>query len=293
MVTIVGYIRASEWVVLTFFTWTSLLAVALPLDREIRVRALVANALVFTTYFVFTRLRFGWTRFARDWIPQGLTILAYKEMGWFAPKTHTYRLEHSWVVWDRMLLNDWHGRAIVESLGPVLPSLLELSYVLVYALPPVTMGIVYGLKLARKQTDMMLTIYLLGMLLCYAQFPFWPSEPPRTVFPGQDMPTLETPVRAFSLWIVGNYGIHTSVFPSAHVSGAVAAALGMARLVPQRRRLVAAYFAYAATVAIATVYGRYHYAVDAIAGAAVGCIALPLGVWWSSWLTTDSANPQA
>lgn len=289
MLTIVRYIRASEWVVLAFFTWTSFLAVILPLDSEVRVRTLIANSLVFAMYLALSRVQhFGWTRFARDWIPQGLIILAYKEMGWFAPRTHTYKFEHSWVVWDRMILNDWHARAAIESLGVVLPSLLELSYVLVYALPPVTMGIVYGLKLARRQTDTMLTIYLLGMLLCYAQFPFWPSEPPRTVFPGQDIPNIaDTPVRSFSLWIVGNYGIHMSVFPSAHVSGAVAAALGIAYLIPQRRLLVTAYFVYAALVAVATVYGRYHYAVDALAGAAVGCISLPLGIWWSSRSTID------
>lgn len=289
MVTIVRYIRASEWVVLAFFLWTSLLAVTLSLDTDIRLRALTANALVFAVYIALISMRrLAWMRFVRDWVPQALIVLAYKEMGWFAPRTHTHRLEQSWIAWDSMILNDWHGRAIIESFGVILPSLLELSYVLVYALPPVTMGIVYGLKLARKQTDTMLTIYLLGMLICYAQFPFWPSEPPRTVFPGQDMPTIaKTPVRAFSLWIVGSYGIHTSVFPSAHVSGAVAAAFGMAHLVPRRRLLVTAYFVYAAMVAVATVYGRYHYAVDAIAGAFVGCIAFPLGVWWSSRFTMD------
>jgi len=274
--------RTSEYVVLTFFAWTSLLAVTLSIETQVRTRALAANALVFLMYFGLSRMRhFPWTGILRDWIPQALLILAYKQMGWFAPRTHTYRFEQSWVVWDRIILNDWHGRAIVESLGVLLPSLLELSYVLVYALPPATMAIVYLLKL-RQRADTMLTICLLGLLLCYAQFPFWPSEPPRAVFPGQDMPTFQTPIRVFSLWIVGNYGIHTSVFPSAHVSGAVAAALGMAQLVPRRRLLVSAYFAYAALVAIATIYGRYHYMVDAIAGTAVGCIALPLGTWLSS-----------
>ncbi len=187
-------------------------------------------------------------------------------------------LEQRWIVWDRILLHDWHLRFIIESLGPVFPSLLELSYVLVYALPPVTMLIIYGLGLL-KRADTMLTIYLLGMLLSYAQFPFWPSEPPRVVFPGQDMPSMQTPVRMFSMWIVEGYGIHTSVFPSAHVSGSVAAALGMFYLVRKRRLLVAGYFVYALLVAVATVYGRYHYAVDALAGIAVGLVAFPMGVW--------------
>jgi membrane-associated phospholipid phosphatase len=125
----------------------------------------------------------------------------------------------------------------------------------------------------------LLTIYLLGLFVCYAQFPFWPSEPPRVVFPGEDNPTVHTAVRSFNLWLVGNYGIHTSVFPSAHVSGAFAAAFGVTYLMPQRRRLVLVYFAYAILVAVATVYGRYHYAVDAAAGFLVGVFGFLFGVW--------------
>jgi len=271
--------RASEYVVSAYFAWTSLLALTLPISTFNRVRALVANVIVLLVYLVLLRLRQGeWVRIARDWIPQGLIILAYKEMGWFAPASHTNRLEHGWIAWDRLLLDQWHGRACIESLGSLIPFVLELSYVLVYALPPVTMLIVYRLGMHRR-ADVVLTIYLLGMLLSYGQFPFWPSEPPRTVFPGLDMPNVDTVVRQFSLRIVGNYGIHTSVFPSAHVSGAVAAAFAMAYVFPRRRALILGYFMYAMAVAVATVYGRYHYAVDALAGIAVGCVALPLGIW--------------
>ena len=69
-------------------------------------------------------------------------------------------------------------------------------------------------------------MYLLGLFLSYAQFPWWPSEPPWAVFPGVDAPTVDTLVRRFNQWILGGYGIHTSVFPSAHVAGAFAAAFG-------------------------------------------------------------------
>jgi membrane-associated phospholipid phosphatase len=269
--------RVSEWIVAAFFTWTSVLAVTLPISAAMRARTLLANSLVLLVYLLLFRVqKYEWGQILRDWVPQALMILAYKQMGWFAPSQHTNLLEHDWIVWDRLILDTLGGRAALESLGPVLPILLELSYSLVYAVPPVTMGILYALRL-RHRADTLLTIYLLGLFLCYAQFPFWPSEPPRAVFPGQDMPTVYTPVRAFNLWLVGNYGIHTSVFPSAHVSGAFAATMALAYLVPRRRKLLLGYFAYATLVAIATVYGRYHYAVDAVGGFVVGVAAGPLG----------------
>ena len=222
--------RVSEWIVAVFFTWTTALALVLPISNHMRARTLLANALVILVYLFLARMqRYQWAQTARDWVPQALMILAYKQMGWFAPAKHTNWFEHEWIVWDRLLLDDLHGRALIESLGPVLPSLLELSYALVYTVPPLTMALIYAVGL-RKRADTMLTIYLLGLFLCYAQFPFWPSEPPRAVFPGQDMPAVQTAMRSFNLWLVGNYGIHTSVFPSAHVSGAFAAAFGIAYL---------------------------------------------------------------
>jgi membrane-associated phospholipid phosphatase len=271
--------RVSEWVVAVFFSWTTVLALVLPISGHMRARTLIANVVVLLLYVWLFRLqRYPLAQITRDWFPQALMILAYKQMGWFAPATHTNLREHQWIVWDRLLLDRLHGRAIIESLGPILPSLLELSYALVYAVPPITMAVIYATGL-RRRTDTLLTIYLLGLFLCYAQFPFWPSEPPRVVFPGEDNPTVHTAMRSFNLWLVGNYGIHTSVFPSAHVSGAVAAAFGIAYLLPQRRRLVLVYFVYSVLVAIATVYGRYHYAVDAAAGFLVGVFGFLFGVW--------------
>jgi membrane-associated phospholipid phosphatase len=270
--------RVSEWIIATFFTWTSVLALTLSISTAMRVRTLLANAMVLLVYLVLSRLRDRlWVDYLRDWVPQALMILAYKETGWFAPAKHTNALEHQWIIWDRLLLDTLHGRALVESVGAALPSLLELSYSFVYAVPPLTMGVLYMLGL-KKRSDTLLTIYLLGLFVCYAQFPFWPSEPPRTVFAGEDLPGVRTVFRDFNLWLVGNYGIHTSVFPSAHVSGAFAAAMGILYLAPQRRRLLTAYFTYAALVATATVYGRYHYAVDAVAGFVIGVSAGPLGV---------------
>ena len=128
-----------------------------------------------------------------------------------------------------------------------------------------------------RGAEVLLFIYLLGLFLSYAQFPFWPSEPPRIVFPGEDAPSVDTVVRRFNHWILGGYGIHTSVFPSAHVSGAVAAAFAMKRLLAERVRLYRGVFVYAALVAVATVYGRYHYAVDAAAGVIVGVAAAAAG----------------
>lgn len=264
--------RLCEWVLTFYFAWTSILALMLPAPQDVTVRVLAVNAAVAAGYWaLLLRSRSRAADIARDWAPQALAILAYKQMGWFATAGRDAGIEHEWILWDRFILDDLGGRAAVESLGAVLPALLELSYALVYAVPPFTMALLYRMKL-RRYADAFLTTYLLGLFLCYGQFPFWPSEPPRVVYAGLDLPGVHTFLRSFNLWVVGTQGIHTSVFPSAHVSGVVAAAMAA----PGRGWIFRAYLIYAALVSAATVYGRYHYAVDAVGGLFVGLLARPL-----------------
>jgi len=172
------------------------------------------------------------------------------------------------------------ARAVIESIGPVIPSILEISYALVYALAPFAIALLYAYG-RREMVDEFLFVFAVGVLLCYAQFPFWPSDPPRVVFPGQDLPSYATAFRRFNLWMLGNYGIHTSVFPSAHVAGAFAAAFGAMRALPERRWVSRFLLVIASLIAIATVYGRYHYLVDALAGLLVALAAFGARTWLS------------
>jgi hypothetical protein len=47
--------------------------------------------------------------------------------------------------------------------------------------------------------DRFLPFVVWTVLLCYAQFPFWPSELPRAVFAGVDLPSYDTVFRRFNL----------------------------------------------------------------------------------------------
>jgi hypothetical protein len=272
--------RLSERILALYFSYVTALSLVLSVRPEVRTRTLVVNAAVLWLYAVLlrsSRMRESLiANHLRNWIPLALMLLAYKEMGWLAPATHSHRLEQSWIAWDRVLLYDWRLKELIESAGSLLPSALELCYLLVYALPAFSMAMLYVYRKSRA-AEALLVIYLLGLFLSYAQFPFWPSEPPWIVFPGADAPAISTIVRRFNAWILGGYGIHTSVFPSAHVSGAVAAGFALRRVLGEKPWLYRSVFAYTALVATATVYGRYHYAADAGAGVVVGVAAAVLG----------------
>ena len=269
-------LRSSEWLLIGYFGYVALITPFFSLDRQARwvgpaVFALVAMLLAVTAIAE----SFGSQQVfsvARDWIPLGLTLIAYREMDWFSPLPRDYNLELRWVGWDRTLLYGVGLQGAIESLGALLPGYLEFCYLLVYAVGPISVAVLYSLK-RRELVNRLLLVYLAGTLLAYALFPYFPSDPPRTVFGGTDLPNVTTPLRSLNLWIVSGYGIHSSVFPSAHVSSAFSAAWALLWLLPGQRKFGWMMLVYAVSVAVATVYGRYHYAVDAVAGLGVSLAA--------------------
>ena len=273
--------RRSEQILIAFFLYTSALALLLPIGWPGAATALLLNTLLLAAYvlLIYADSRHGHnaTGVLRDWLPPVLVLMAYREMGWFAPRHHTYVLEQRWIVWDRLLLSHWGLQRAIESLGPLLPSILEIAYSLVYTVAPFALAMLY-LYGERRRAERFLVVFVLGALLSYAQFPFWPSEPPRVVFPNDNVPSMQTVFRRFNWFLLGGYGIHTSVFPSAHVSSAFAAAFGMVRALPEKPWVGRFLLVLAALIATATVYGRYHYVVDAVAGFAVSVVALGLGL---------------
>jgi hypothetical protein len=122
------------------------LGASLPIAQPIRHLLTMLNAGILVGYAaliacavlkpkpVFTLLR--------DTMSMALIILAYREMGWFAQPHVKHTLEASWVAGDRAVLRGGAG-AVIESLSPVISSILEVSYSLVYALAPFAVFMLY------------------------------------------------------------------------------------------------------------------------------------------------------
>jgi len=215
----------------------------------------------------------------RDWLPMLLTLVAFQEMEYFLPSRFEHHYEAAWIRQDYRLLHDWHLREVIESFGRLGPFYLELCYLLVYGLTAYCIAILY-LNESRGSIDLFFTIYLAGTLGAYALFPFFPSEPPRLLYPTVEIPTVTTWARTLNLFVLRKGTIHVGVFPSAHVSSAFAAGWAMLFLLRRRRWIGWTLLLYAVSVSLATIYGRYHYTADALAGFGLSavtsavCIAL-------------------
>ncbi len=276
-----GALRSSEWFLIVYCSYVALISPKFPLPPHLAWRPFAVGVLAAALMAAFAWGE-AWEQrdvfaIARDWLAVALVLVAYREMDWFSMLAHDHHLELRWIEWDRAILYKAGMQRAIESLGPLLAGYLELCYLLVYAVGPFAVAVLYGQR-RRDAVNQVLLVYLFGTLLSYALFPYFPSDPPRVIFGGSDAPHILTPIRQFNLWIVNGYGIHSSVFPSAHVSSAFSAAWALLLALPSRRRYGYAMLVYAVSVSIATVYGRYHYAADVAAGFGISLVAGGLGL---------------
>jgi membrane-associated phospholipid phosphatase len=108
----------------------------------------------------------------------------------------------------------------------------------------------------------------LSMMTCYVAFVVWPVQGPRYLAAPEGVP--EGPIRALVLTILQGGSSRGAAFPSSHVAVAVTQSLVMLR---HRPRVGVAMCVVSLLLAAGAVYGGFHYAVDALAGAAVGIAA--------------------
>jgi membrane-associated phospholipid phosphatase len=277
--------RAPEWILLVFFAYIALLGLFFRDRPHLRGQPWIVLLAVGALFCALGNLERGRYKrvcgIVRDWLPVFLTLLAFREMEFFLPRDYNSAYEFAWIHWDRVLLHDWGLRAAIESWGNALPFYLEFCYLLVYGVAAYGVGLLSGGP--RRSIDRFWVVYLLGTLGAYALFPYFPTRPPRYVFPHMEPPHVTTWVRHFNLFLLSRATIHVGVFPSAHVSAAFASAWAMFLTKPARRMWGWVLLVYAASVAIATIYGRYHYAADALAGFAISLAAAACLCIWDWW----------
>jgi membrane-associated phospholipid phosphatase len=267
--------RKSEWICLAYFTYTAVVALLRPVDDGVRWQVWAADAAAVAALWWLAspraKRRPVWP-VLRDWLPLGLILLAYRQMGWMALPHEHHQFESTWIGLDRALLYEWGLKRAIEATGPLLANVLELSYLLVYVMPVAAVAAFY-IAARRERLDDAYWIILSATMTAYALYPYFPSEPPRSVFPLADLP-LRSLLREFNLKILGAYGIHMSVFPSGHAAAAFSCAFAVQRLLPEHRLAGRLFLLMAVLIAVATVYGRYHFAIDTLAGLALALAAL-------------------
>ena len=236
------------------FAYTAILAASLRgLEPDIRARALSGSlgGVVLTAASVLVPSNV----FLHGWLlPPVLLLLAYWTSGllFTAPMP---RAEQALMAIDRVL----RIRAISSGTPRWIAEILEFSYAAVYALIPI--ALVLHLRFtAPPDPDRFWTVILVTDYVCFAVLPWIQTRPPHALEPGDPW---RSSLRALNLRLLGAASIRVNTFPSGHAAEALAAAL----LVSNAPSPVVAWmFFNAFAVSAGAVFGRYHYATDAVTG---------------------------
>jgi len=208
----------------------------------------------------------GILRVIRDWHPLILFPFLYKEVELLAPALGDWRLTSAIPAWESALFGGQPSMYLSERLAFVpLSEYLHfcyLSYVIV--IPSVAAyWYISGRRTAFGELMLLLSAVLLGS---YLFFILLPVDSPYYLSPRLGPPLSGHFFFELVHQMSARGGARGGAFPSAHVSGAVVVSLVAWR---HQRRLAYLLVAITGSVMVATVYGRFHYVLDTLAGAAL------------------------
>jgi len=253
---IAAYLAATVWPMVTF---TRNAGRSAPLAAHLVALALAA------TVVVSPRVEL---RRLRDLLPLVLGPFLYVELRWLIPGTGRPHFDALVMHWEHALFRGNPSATWALAMPwPALSELLHLAYASYYALVLVPPIVLYarGRRDAFAATLLALTI-VYGA--CFTTYLLFPVDGPRYLVGPAHAPA--GPVRAFVLHLLEAGSSRGTAFPSSHVAASVVATLCALSF---QRRLGIVVTVLTVGLALGTVYGGFHYGVDALAGAALGLLS--------------------
>jgi hypothetical protein len=211
-------------------------------------------------------------RFLGDWYPLILVTALYTEIG-LANLADGRAYDRIVLGWEQALFGLQPSREWIRAHPSVwLSWVLHLGYLAYY---PITAGTPIALLISGRAPAMRRTVATIAstFYICYVVFLVFPVVGPRLVFPAADNAATRTLIAQLTAGLLEHAAAWGAAFPSSHVAVSVAAtvaalgewrALGLVLVVPTLLLI------------LGSVYGQFHYGVDALAGLGVG-LAVAIG----------------
>jgi membrane-associated phospholipid phosphatase len=243
-------------------------------------RYIVWNAVAVAAIVIVARKRdeaAGW-EFAHDWLPLLFFTTVFEEVSFLALTIRgTWQNEYLVAV-ESAIFPAGPSVWLHQHLAAWSSELLEFGYFTFYPLYPAVAGVLWAWRTRpqfagafRKMTDSL----SVGYLACYGSYLLFPTRSPShnagltALRPGDSGGPFHVLVRL----IQGRAGVHGNAFPSAHIMLAFVVLVFTFRYLP---RVAPVLLFCVLLMCVGAIYDGYHYAIDVVAGAALGLVvALP------------------
>lgn len=209
-------------------------------------------------------------RFARHWYPLSLFIGLFEELQSLVHLIIPHWQDRWLIAFDYALLGAHPTVWLEQFSSPLLNDTMQAAYISYYFYPVVLGGVLYAREETRSLRIFM-TATAAAYYISYVIAILFPIEGPyHTLGALQRVPELHGGFFTALIGVVERFGrVHGAAFPSLHVAGATVAVLAAWRF---QRRLFWWFLPFFGAMLVSTVYGRYHYVADLLAGLVVGAM---------------------
>jgi membrane-associated phospholipid phosphatase len=270
-----------EWITFIYLTWLNGLVIlfhrniAHPL-RHLAIQCAIALAIAFLVRAEGIS-ESALVHFARHWYPLPLYIFFFEELQSLVHAIFPVWFDARLIAFDHALFGVHPSVWLAQFANPALNDFMQFSYMTYFLYLVILPTLLYANReYASFWTVMVSTalahysVYVISVLL--------PIESPYYSLASLNKAELSGGYCTALIGLVERFGrVHGAAFPSAHVAGSIVAILASWRY---RRWLFWLCLPFFASMCIATVYGRYHYAADVFAGLIVGTLAFQVGSNW-------------
>ncbi len=208
-------------------------------------------------------------------------LLVFDSLEWIVHYVNPEDIDPILIKLDYLIFGNHPTIVLEKIMNPILTDLLQLAYSTYYFIP-VSLGVILLYKKQYKEFEKSLFLILLCFYLSYLGYILFPALGPRFYLKELQTTELQGYIIAQPLIDLLNRleGIKRDAFPSGH-TGVTILVLYLSWKYSRK------FFWFALPVVLAlifaTVYCRYHYVVDVIAGILLFIVTLIIGEWYYRW----------
>jgi len=271
---------AFEWVTMAYLGWMLALLVLFHRNiphaaRYFTIHSAIAVAIVLLAWSA-ARSQSAVLQFVRHWYPLPLYIFFFEELRGLVHAIFPGWLDRWLIQFDYNFAGVHPAAWLTRFATPALNDFMQFSYMTYFLYLVILPAILYVQK-QRAEFWTVMTSTAIAHYSVYVIAILFPIESPYFALASLNLAPLTGGRITAAIDFIERFGrVHGAAFPSAHVAGSMVAMLAARRYKPWLFWLCLPFFA---SMCVATVFGRYHYMADVLAGIAVGAIGWATGQW--------------
>jgi membrane-associated phospholipid phosphatase len=240
-------------------------------------------------FFLLARATSVILQFLRHWSLLGYVPFCYKQVPYLISTLKLRAADSTLAHWDLAMWKVDPVLWLSSAPSPLLVEFLQIIYTM-FIPGTLLLGIILWLRKPRQEFRFGTFVIAATFLISYLGYVFMPARGPRFM----DYASWHAPLKG--LWLFQTFqntldrleGMQYDCFPSGHVA-VVLVGCYLARKISSP--VFYTFSAFAVLITFSTVYLRYHYVIDVIAGMALAIMVIAVSPW--VYRKLDSGTPSA